>query len=104
MIYVVATIEITDKRRTDLLELFRDLVPKVHGEPGCIAYTPTIDVETSLYAQPTVRPNCITVVEQWESIDALEKHLMTPHMLEFFGATKEIIASVAIQVLEPAGT
>lgn len=101
MIYVVATIVTVDGRRLDLLELFRDLVPKVHGEKGCIAYTPTIDLETSLDAQPIVRPNCVTVVEQWESVEALENHLMTPHMLEFFGATQEIIASVAIQVLEP---
>ena len=102
MIFVVATINVAEGHRADVVEEFRCLVPLVREEDGCLAYAPAIDVETNIDAQPAPRNQVITVVEQWESIEALEVHLMAPHMLEFRNRVKEWVASVTLHVLEPA--
>jgi len=102
MIYVVATIELAPGKRDAFLEEFRKLVPLVREEQGCIEYGPTIDFETNISAQGEVRPNVVTVMEKWDSIDALEAHLIAPHMVEYRGRVKEIVQGTQLQVLQPA--
>ncbi|MCA9268197.1 MAG: antibiotic biosynthesis monooxygenase, partial [Planctomycetales bacterium] len=62
----------------------------------------TVDFPTNIPAQPAERPDVVTVVEKWESLDHLEAHLIAPHMLAYRARVKEMIAGVSIQVLEPA--
>ena len=102
MIHVIATIELAEGRRDDFLQIFHELVPKVHEEPGCIEYAPTVDVETNIPSQGPARADVVTVVEQWESIEALEAHLMAPHMLEYRQRVTEMVVRTTLQVLEPA--
>ena len=102
MICVLATIEAAEGRRGDLLAAFQQVVPKVLAEEGCIEYGPMVDLETNIPAQPPLRENVVTVVEKWESIEALEAHLMQPHMLEYRKAVKELVAGTTLLVLEPA--
>ncbi|MBP89001.1 MAG: antibiotic biosynthesis monooxygenase [Planctomycetaceae bacterium] len=102
MIYVLATIEIADGKRAEFVKIFRDNVANVLAEEGCIEYEPTIDVDTDIAAQPDVRPNVVTVVEKWESFDALEAHLIAPHMLEYRKKVKDLVAGASLQILEPA--
>lgn len=102
MIRVIATVELADGRRDDFLAVFRQLVPKVLAEEGCVEYGPWVDLPTNVPAQPEARQNVVTVVEKWESIQALEAHLMTPHMLEFRQTTESMRVGVTLQILEPA--
>jgi quinol monooxygenase YgiN len=102
MIYVLATIEIADGKRDEFVKHFRDNVPKVLNEEGCIEYEPTIDVQTDIAAQGDPRPNVVTVVEKWESLDALEAHLIAPHMLEYRKKVKDLVVGVSLQILGPA--
>jgi quinol monooxygenase YgiN len=102
MIFVIATIEIADGKRKDFLHEFHQVVPEVRAEQGCLEYGPTIDVETQIPAQPDVRPNVVTVVEKWESLRALEAHLIAPHMIEYRKRVKDLVKGVTIHVLEPA--
>ena len=102
MIRVIATIELADGRRDDFLDALRQLVPKVLAEEGCVEYGPWVDVPTNVPAQPHLRHNVVTVVEKWESIQALEVHLLAPHMIEFRRTTEPIRAGVTLQILEPA--
>jgi quinol monooxygenase YgiN len=102
MIRLIATIELAAGRRHDFLAIFRLLVPKVRAEEGCLEYLPAIDLATSIAAQGPVRDNVVTVIEAWESVEALEKHLATPHMLEYRRAVKDLVRGVQLQVLEPA--
>ena len=102
MIYVLATIEVGDGQRDAFLKHFRELVPKVHAEEGCIEYGPTVDVETNIGAQIPPRPNIITVVEKWADVEALEHHLIAPHMLEYREMVKDLVKSVSLQIVEPA--
>jgi len=102
MICVIATVEVAEGRRGEFLAAFQKIVPKVRGESGCLEYGPMVDVPTSIAAQPPVRDNVVTVVEKWESIEALESHLIAPHMLEYRKAVKEMVAGTKLLVLEPA--
>ena len=102
MIIVVATIETAPGRRADVLERLMSAVPLVHDETGCIDYTPAIDLESGVDGQDNVRENVITIVEKWESVEAFEKHLIAPHTNEFRTDVKDLLSSVALQIVEPA--
>lgn len=102
MICVIATIEVNVGQREAFLKEFSQLVPKVRAEDGCIEYGPMVDVPTNILVQPPQRDTVVTVVEKWESIEALETHLIAPHMLEYKKTVKDIVKGLSIQVLEPA--
>jgi quinol monooxygenase YgiN len=101
MIHVIATIHTAPGRRSDFLDIFHELVPQVRAETGCLEYGPTIDVDTPLSGQ-LVRPDVVTVVEQWASTAALKDHLAAPHMNSFREKVKSIVTGLEIRVLEPA--
>jgi quinol monooxygenase YgiN len=101
MLFVIATIRVKSGCRSDVLEHFSRIVPLVRQEEGCLLYAPSIDLETNINAQEDVDPDVITVVEQWESAEALEKHLMAPHMLEYRAAVSELVDHVALKIVEP---
>jgi quinol monooxygenase YgiN len=102
MICVIATIQVAAGRREELIDLFRPLMPKVRAEQGCIEYAAMIDTRSRLAAQDPIRDNTLVVVEKWESIAALNAHLKTIHMAEYFQKAEELRLSMSLQVLEPA--
>jgi quinol monooxygenase YgiN len=102
MIHVLATIELAPGRRADFLDEFRRLMPQVHAEKGCIEYGPAIDVATSIAVVPPPRGDVVTVIEKWESVQALEAHLAAPHMARYRETVKDLVVGVEIRVLEPA--
>ncbi len=102
MIHVLATIELADGKRDAFLQEFHQLVPFVHAEQGCIEYGPTIDAVTDISAQATAGENVVTVVEKWDSVEALKAHLVAPHMLSYREKVSGLVKSSRILVLEPA--
>jgi len=102
MIYVIATVEVIDGKRSDFLEEFHKLVPQVRKEAGCIEYGPTIDVDMGIPAQKLVRDNVVTIMEKWESIEALQAHLTAPHMKTYRTKVKDLVVSTKIRILSPA--
>jgi quinol monooxygenase YgiN len=101
MIHVIATVQLKPGTRTQFLSNFREVVPLVLREPGCLAYSSTVDLATDIAAQAAVRENVVTVVEQWESIDHLQEHLVAPHMLAYRQRVKPCVESVSLQILTP---
>ncbi len=101
MIYVIATIEVKPGKREAFLAEFHRTVPRVRAEKGCIEYGPTVDLKTEIKTQLPLRENTVTIVEKWESLQALQTHLTTPHMAEYRERVKDLVASVTLQVLEP---
>ncbi|HEX5273204.1 MAG TPA: antibiotic biosynthesis monooxygenase [Gemmataceae bacterium] len=83
MIHVIATIELAAGTREAFLAEFRRVVPLVRGEAGCLDYGPAIDVPSGLAAQLPVREDVVTVIERWESLDALRAHLAAAHMQDY---------------------
>jgi quinol monooxygenase YgiN len=101
MIFVIATVEVVPGKRDAFLAEFRQLVPKVHAEVGCIEYGPALDAETDIGNQQRIGSNKVMVVEKWESVAALKAHIGAPHMLEYRGKVKELVVSTTLQILEP---
>jgi quinol monooxygenase YgiN len=48
------------------------------------------------------RDDVVVVVEKWESIPALEAHLIAPHMMEYRPKVKDFVKRVSLQILSPA--
>jgi quinol monooxygenase YgiN len=101
MIHVVATIALNPGVRDEFLKVFRWLTPQVRAEAGCIEYQAAVDVPTSLAVQEGPRDNVVTVVEKWESLDALLAHIQAPHMSDYREKVKELVAGVSLQIMEP---
>jgi quinol monooxygenase YgiN len=102
MIHVIATIELWGGKREAFLAEFRRVVPLVRAEPGCLDYGSAVDIPTDIEVQVPPRENVVTVVERWESLDALRAHLAAPHMQEYRGRVKDLVAGIQLQVLQPA--
>ena len=102
MICVIATIEVAEGRRQEFLAEFRKVVPRVVKETGCLEYTPMVDVPSGIGAQVPARPDVVTIVEKWASIEALESHLMAPHMIEYRKAVKGFVRGTSLAILAPA--
>jgi len=102
MIYVVATIEVAKGKRDAFMEEFRRVVPLVRGEAGCVEYAPTIGVETNLAAPSESCDDTVVVVEKWANLEALERHLIAPHMVQYRAKVKEWVQHVNLQILKPA--
>lgn len=102
MIHVIATVELAAGKREAFLAEFRRVVPLVRAEAGCLDYGPAIDVSSGLNAQLSVRADVVTVIERWESLDALRAHLGASHMEEYRARVKDYVLRTQLQVLQPA--
>jgi len=101
MIHVIATIDLHEGKREAFLQEFHRLVPLVRAEAGCLEYGPTADEPTTLQTQLPVRPNGVTVIEKWESLEALYAHIKAPHMADYRIRVKDLVKGVQLQVLRP---
>ena len=101
MVQVIATIELRPGCRNDFLIRLNENVPKVKAEKGCLAYDPSIDLDSGLPVQGEIRPNVVVLIEAWTDLDALHAHLKTPHMAAYREAVKDYVTTVSLQVLKP---
>ena len=101
MIHVVASITIKPGQVPAFLDAFKAIVPTVLAETGCIQYTPTLDVDIGVSVQQ-LDANVVTIVEQWESVEALQAHLIAPHMQTYRETVKDLVVSASLKVLADA--
>lgn len=99
MIYVIASIKLKPGKKDEFLKFFKDNVPNVLAESGCLSYEPCADVQCDL-VQPD--PDMITIVEEWETLDHLRAHLEAPHMKKYAEDVKDLRESVQLKILERA--
>lgn len=95
MIYVIATLT----ARPDTVDATRDalasLIEPTRAENGCLGYTLT---------QSADRPEVFVTVEQWESQDAADAHMTTPHVQAALAAAGSLLgAAPDIQSYTPVG-
>lgn len=102
MIAVIATISMKEGKRETYLTEVRKIIPAVRKEEGNIEYAPYVDLPSGFPVQPPIRPNTVILIEKWESLDALKKHMTAPHMGPYRQATKEIVESMTVQVMAQA--
>lgn len=101
MIHVIASIKVKAGKREELLDLFKANLAKVREEKGCIRYLPAVDVVTGLPPQ-SLDENLVTIIETWESVEALKNHLASPHMAVFFEKEKPLVDGSTIKILQEA--
>lgn len=101
MISVIASVRMKTGKRSEFLEIFKSNVPKVRKEKGCIEYFPAVDVDSGLPPQ-SLDENVVTIIEKWESLEALRDHLNAPHMLSYREKVKDIVEDVSLKVLQEA--
>ncbi|WP_169568336.1 putative quinol monooxygenase [Sneathiella limimaris] len=99
MINVVAVITTKPGKRAEVLEAFKANTPAVLAEDGCIEYAAAIDTEGMGSFQAQLGPDTFTVIEKWESKEALMAHAVSPHMKEYGAKTKDMIADRKIHIL-----
>jgi quinol monooxygenase YgiN len=100
MLHVVVTMTVKEGRLEEFLALCRELRPKVLAEPGCLAYDYTREIPGPFGGGPG-RAGKIILLELWESMEALEAHLMAKHMKETGARMAELRSSVEVRCAEP---
>lgn len=99
MIHVIAAITLKTGRMDEFLEIFKANVPAVRAEAGCLAYAPAVDVASGIPVQDC-NADRLVVIEQWESVAALQAHLKTPHMRAYREKTQDMVESLSLKVLQ----
>jgi quinol monooxygenase YgiN len=102
VIHVIAIITAKPGQRDAVLEAFRQNMPAVHAEEGCIEYVPVIDAEGGPKWMTKLGPDSFIVIEKWETQDALAAHAAAPHMAAYAAKVKDMLASRTIHVLQGA--
>jgi quinol monooxygenase YgiN len=98
MINVIASIHIKKGKLADYLQILKATVPAVKKEKGCFGYLPACDIDTGLPLQ-VLDDHCVTILEQWDSLEALNAHLRSPHMLDYREKVKDLVDRVSVKVL-----
>ena len=89
------------RKRREFLAEFNKVIPLVKKEQGCLEYGPAVDTPTDITAQCPLRDHVVTVVEKWESLEALNDHLTAPHMTEYRMRVRPFVTGTQLQVLKP---
>jgi len=101
MIHVIASVHVKAGRVNEFLEIFKSNMPDVLEEIGCIQYVPAIDFDSGLPPQ-VFDDHVVTIIEKWDSKNALLNHLASPHMLAYKEKVKDIVENVSFKVLQEA--
>jgi quinol monooxygenase YgiN len=101
MIHVIAVVTAKPGKREEVLRHWRQIVPAVRAEQGCIEYGAAVDADPALPVQTKYGPDTFVVVEKWESMDALSAHAVAPHMKAYGAKTKDLLAGRVIHILSP---
>lgn len=101
MVSVLASIKVKAGKGPEFLRIFKDNVPAVRQEKGCLEYFPAIDLDSKLAAQVT-DPDLVTIIEKWATLEDLHTHLKAPHMQAYREKVKDLVAGVSLKVLREA--
>ena len=99
MIHVVATVELHPHSRQNFLAEFETVTAAVRAEDGCHEYAAYIDTPSGLPAQVPLRPDVVTIIEKWASLEALGAHAVAPHMLAYRKRVAHLVVKTSLQVL-----
>ncbi len=98
MIHVIASINVKKGKLSDYLAVLTSTRPFVRKEQGCIEYVPVVDVDARLPVQ-VFDKNVVTILERWQSLEALHAHLGSPHMLAYREKVNDLVERVYVKVL-----
>lgn len=70
MIRVISKSCFYEDKTEEAIKMYKELVEKTRMEEGCISYSLFQDIKDN---------SILTMIEEWESQDALDKHMKTEH-------------------------
>ena len=88
-ILVLAKVEPKEGCQDSIIEVSQDLIYETLLEEGNIDYQLLKSIED----------DSLTFVEKWESLEALKKHMGSPHFLNFGEESGEFVEKMTIQVI-----
>lgn len=77
MILITGHVILTPEHRQRMIALGAEHSARSRGEPGCLAHHCHIDV-VPRHARDGSAYECLTFVEEWDSIDAVRTHFAVP--------------------------
>ncbi|MBE6498939.1 MAG: antibiotic biosynthesis monooxygenase [Methanobrevibacter thaueri] len=89
-ILVLANVEPKEGCYDSILEVSNELIDESLLEEGNVDYKLLKSLDDSF----------LTFVEKWESQEALEKHMRSPHFLNFMDECDEFIENMTVQVID----
>jgi quinol monooxygenase YgiN len=92
VIYVAATFRIRPGTIEPFVEAAYAVIDAARREPGCLLY--------DLHASVT-DPDRLVCLEQWDSREALDRHLATAHLAAFGEAIKPFVISSRTEIIYP---
>ena len=101
MIYGVVSVRVKPGKVQEYIALFKSIAGKVREEKGCVQYVSTTDFEIGVPIQ-TLDKSVVTIIEKWESLEALQKHLAAPYMEDFFKKEGALVESTVLKMLQEA--
>ncbi len=102
MIYGIVSVRVKPGKVQEFIDLFNSVAVTVRKESGCIQYIPAVDFETGMPPQ-TLDKNVVTILERWENLEALQKHLAMPYMADFFAKQQPLVEeTVSMKMLKEA--
>lgn len=89
MIKVIAPSIIKEDHLLDALQLYQLLVKETVKEQGCISYELFQDIED---------PKSLTLIEEWEDEEALQRHTKTSHFIDLVGKLAEYEQELPVHI------
>lgn len=100
MIHVLAMITTKPGKRDEVLNAFKDNIPAVLEEDGCIEYRPVVDASMAPPVQTPLGPDSFVVIEKWSSAATLEAHGKSAHMAAYAEQVGHLLSDRVIHVLD----
>ena len=88
-VLVLAKIEPKEGCQDSIIEVADELIFETLQEEGNIDY----------HLLKPINGDTLTFIEKWESLDALKKHMSSPHFLNFGEESEEFVKDMTIQVI-----
>ena len=101
MVRVIASIHVKEGQLDKFIGIFKSNVPDVLKEEGCIEYVPNIDLPTGLPRQE-LNSNVVTIIEKWRSLEDLQTHLSSAHMVAYQKKVRDLVDRVSLRILAEA--
>ena len=101
MIKIITTVELYESKREAFLTNFTAVANQTRDEEGCIEYTLMVNFPTNLDLQRHVDSDTLVIIEKWDSLEDFERHLVSPHMLDYRMNVSTMVKNLSLQILEP---
>lgn len=82
ILVVVAEAKAKPGKADELRSRLQSLLAPTRAEQGCVTYNMHESLE---------EPGRFLAFEHWKSKEALDEHLQTPHLQDFFGAMNDLV-------------